>query len=134
MVARGWGKGRTLTQRDTGELSGLTEVFYASIVMVTGLHTFVKIHRTVHLKWVKFNVCKLNLSKPDFWPALWPSGYVRKLHFGSPGFCWFGSWALTWHCSSGHAEAASHIAQPEALTTRIYNYVPGDFGEKKKKK
>ena len=30
-----------------------------------------------------------------------------------------------WHCSSGHAEVASHIAQPEALTTRIYNYVLG---------
>ena len=30
--------------------------------------------------------------------------------------------------------AASHIAQPEAFTTRIYNYVLGGFGEKKKKK
>ena len=38
------------------------------------------------------------------------------------------------HRSSGHAEAASHIAQPEALTTRIYNYVPGGFGEKNKTK
>ena len=34
---------------------------------------------------------------------------------------------------SDHAEPASHIAQPEALTTRIYNYVLGGFGEKKKK-
>ena len=33
-----------------------------------------------------------------------------------------------------HAEAVNHIAQPEALTTRIYNYVPGGFGEKKKEK
>ena len=30
--------------------------------------------------------------------------------------------------------AASHIAQPEALTTRIYTYVLGSFGEKKKEK
>ena len=29
---------------------------------------------------------------------------------------------------------ASHIAQPEALTTRIYDYGPWGFGEKKKKK
>ena len=29
---------------------------------------------------------------------------------------------------------ASHIAQPEALTTRIYNYVLGGFGKKNKKK
>ena len=35
-----------------------------------------------------------------------------------------------WHHSSGHDEAESHIAQPEALTTRIYNYIPGGFGEK----
>ena len=28
----------------------------------------------------------------------------------------------------------SHIEQPEALTTRIYNYVLGGFGEKRKKK
>ena len=28
----------------------------------------------------------------------------------------------------------SHRAQTEALTTRIYNYVPGGFREKKEKK
>ena len=39
-----------------------------------------------------------------------------------------------WHCSSGHAEVVSHIAQPEGPTTRIYNYVLGVFGEKKKKR
>ena len=51
-----------------------------------------------------------------------------------PRVCWFGSWVRTWHHSSGHAEVASHIAQPEALTTRMYKYIPGGFGEKKKKK
>ena len=35
--------------------------------------------------------------------------------------------------SSSHAEVVSHIAQPEALTTRIYNYVLGVFGKKKNK-
>ena len=35
---------------------------------------------------------------------------------------------------SGHAEAVSHIAEPEAPTARIYNYVLGGFGDKKKKK
>ena len=40
----------------------------------------------------------------------------------------------TWHHSSGHAEAVSHIAQPEGPTTRIYSYVLEGFGEKKKKK
>ena len=52
----------------------------------------------------------------------------------SPGFCQFRSWAWTWHCSSGHVEAASRIAQPETLTTRIYNYVPGALGRRRKKK
>ena len=33
-----------------------------------------------------------------------------------------------------HAEAASHIPQPEGPATRIYNYLLGSFGEKKKKK
>ena len=51
-----------------------------------------------------------------------------------PGVSRFRSRAWTWHRSSGHAEAASHTAQPEALMTRIYNYVLGGFGEKKKKK
>ena len=58
---------------------------------------------------------------------------------------WLGSCALLWQprvspvrilgvdmvLLSGHAEAASHIAQPEALTTRIYVYVLGGFGKKK---
>ena len=35
---------------------------------------------------------------------------------------------------SGHAEAASHMPQLEGPTTRIYNYVLGDFGEKKGEK
>ena len=40
----------------------------------------------------------------------------------------------TGHHSSDHTEVASHIAQPESLTTRIYNYVLGGFGEKKKRR
>ena len=55
------------------------------------------------------------------------------LHISGPGFHPFRSQAWPWHLSSGHAEAASHVAQPEALTTRIYNCVLGAFGEKKKK-
>ena len=38
------------------------------------------------------------------------------------------------HGSSGHAEVASHTAQPEGPTTKIYNYVLGGFGENKKKR
>ena len=37
----------------------------------------------------------------------------------------------------GSCEAASHMAQPGALTTRIYDYVPGGgvlWGEEGKKK
>ena len=53
---------------------------------------------------------------------------------GSPGFCQCGSWAWTWHHSSGHAEAASHIAQPEGPTTTVYSCVLGGFQEKKGEK
>ena len=48
---------------------------------------------------------------------------------GSP--VWILAW--TWHRLSSHAEAASHIAEPEGPTTRMYNYVLGGFGEEKKK-
>ena len=40
----------------------------------------------------------------------------------------------TWHHSSGHAEAASHIAQPEGYTTKVHNYLLVGFGEKEKEK
>src|SRR3712207_8935383 len=43
---------------------------------------------------------------------------VRELCLGGPGFHWFGSWAWTWHHSSGHAEAASHVPQLEGATTK----------------
>ena len=56
------------------------------------------------------------------------------MRFGGPGFCWFGSWAWTWHRLSGHAEAASHVPQLEGPTTEIYNYVLVGFGEKKQGK
>ena len=41
------------------------------------------------------------------------------------------------HCTAHRAilaEAASHMAQLVALTTRIYSYVPEGFGEKNKKR
>ena len=56
------------------------------------------------------------------------------LHLGGPRFRRFRSWAQTWHRSSGHAEAASHMPRLEGATTKIYNYVLGAFGEKKQEK
>uniref|UniRef100_A0A9L0II43 Integrin alpha FG-GAP repeat containing 2 n=1 Tax=Equus asinus TaxID=9793 RepID=A0A9L0II43_EQUAS len=50
------------------------------------------------------------------------------------GFLWFRSWAWTWHRSSGHAEAASHMPQLEGSTTKIHNYVLRGFGEKAERK
>ena len=52
-------------------------------------------------------------------PLQWPKGFA-----GSDPGC---------RHSLSHAGVASHIAQLETLTTRIYNYVLGGFGEKKKK-
>ena len=59
---------------------------------------------------------------------------VCALLFSGPGFHRFGSWARTWHCSSGRVEAAAHMPQLEGLTTKIYNYIPGEYGEKKEEK
>ena len=44
------------------------------------------------------------------------------------------SWVRTWHRSSSHAEAASHMPQLEGPTTENNNYVLGDFGRKRKNK
>ena len=49
--------------------------------------------------------------------ALWPSDEVCALRFSGQGFHRFRSRAWSLHCSSGHGEAASHIAQPEGPTT-----------------
>ena len=64
--------------------------------------------------------------------TLWPG--VHTLCFGGPGFHRLRSWAQTRHCSSSHAEAASHMPQLEGPATKIYNYELGNFGEKKKKR
>ena len=64
---------------------------------------------------------------------LGPRGFL-PLRYGGPGFHQFGSWVRTWHRSSGHSEVASHIAQPEALTTRIYIYVLGGLGRRRRRK
>ena len=61
---------------------------------------------------------RLNSHTLLWWPRVFP----------------FGSWAQTWHRSSGHAEVASHMPQWEGLTTRVYNYLLGVFGEKKGEK
>ena len=82
---------------------------------------------------IKISLVLFNSRKKMRGLVPWPSGYVHALCFSSPGFRRFRSWARMWYHSSRHAEAVSHIAQPEALTTRIYSYVLGGFGEKKKK-
>ena len=61
----------------------------------------------------------------------WPSGQVRSLCFGGPGFRWVRSWARTWHHSSSHAETASHMPQLEGPTTKnIQLCAGGHWGEK----
>ena len=54
--------------------------------------------------------------------------------FVAQGFTQFRTWGWAWHRPPGHAEVASHIAELEGPTTRIYNYVLGGLWEKKKKK
>ena len=62
----------------------------------------------------------------------WPRGWVVKLAHSA----WVAQGFPGLDPGHGHGtvhqamlKAASHIAQPEALTARIYNYVLGGFGE-----
>ena len=68
----------------------------------------------------------------------WPRGRVVKFArstAGGPVFRQFESWEQTWHCSSDHAEAASHMPQLEGPTTKsIQLRTGGLWGEKEKKK
>ena len=60
--------------------------------------------------------------------------WLSLLCFSGPGFCWPRSWARTRHPTSGHAEVASHIAEPEGSTARIYNCVLGASRRRRRKK
>ena len=75
------------------------------------------------------------LKKAKVWG--WPRGLVVKFACsaaGGPVFRWFESWAWTWHCSSNHAEAASHVPQLEGPTKKnIQLCTRGLWGEKGKK-
>ena len=67
----------------------------------------------------------------------WPhSQVVRFAHSASAAWGFASSDPGCGHGTAhlGHAKAASHIAQPEALTTRIYSCVPGALGRRRKKK
>ena len=46
----------------------------------------------------------------------------------------FGSWARTWHHSSGHAESVSHVAQPEGPTIEYTTMYWGALGRRNKKR
>uniref|UniRef100_A0A5F5PI48 Arylsulfatase B n=1 Tax=Equus caballus TaxID=9796 RepID=A0A5F5PI48_HORSE len=68
----------------------------------------------------------------------WPRGRVVKFArsaAGGPVLRRFESWARTWHCSSDHAEAASHMPQLEEPTTKNTQLCTGGlWGEKGKNK
>ena len=70
----------------------------------------------------------------DCGASLWPSGYLRALCLGSPGFTGWDPGCRPAHCLWSHTVAASHIEELECPATRIYNYVTGALGRKKKKR
>ena len=79
-----------------------------------------------------FNEHLLTSVKKRYWG--WPRGWVVKFvgsAIGGPVFRRFESWARTWHCSSNHAEAASHMPQLEGPTTKNIQLCTGGlWGEK----
>ena len=61
-----------------------------------------------------------------------PGGVVvHMLCFGGLGFTGLDPGRRPIQHSSSHAVAASHMEEIEGLTTRIYSYVLGLWGEKK---
>ena len=100
---------------------------WAQVLESLCVYTRAHVHPQVHLQHQHQNC----ISRP----TLWPSGWVRALRLGCPGFHRFGSWAWTWHCSSSHAEAASHMSQLEGPTTKKYaTMYLGALGRKGKNK
>ena len=63
-------------------------------------------------------------------PRGWPLGRGS----GGPGFHQFGSWARTWQCWSGHAEAVSHMPQLEGPQLKYATMYWGNLGRKSREK
>ena len=84
------------------------------------------------LLFLKKNWCKN--GKTGVGPvAEWLSS--RALLQAAQCFVRFESWARTWHCSSDHAKAASHMPQLEEPTTKNTQLCTGGlWGEKGKNK
>ena len=78
----------------------------------------------------------------------WPGGVLKNMGLGSQPW-WSSNWSSMLsalaaqvrflgvkprHLSvSSHAVVVAHVEELQGLTTRIYNYVPGLWGEKKKR-
>ena len=67
-----------------------------------------------------------------FGASLMAKGLGCILHFGGLGFTGSDPGHGPTPCSSSYAVVAFHIEEPEWLTIRIYNYVLGLWGEKKR--
>ena len=101
------------------------------------------------LSYLSVNTCIVTCCYIKNYPKTWqlkktniywgqPHGRVIKFAgstSGGPGFCQFESWAWTRHCSSSHAEVASHMPQLEGPTTKTIQLCTGGlWGEKEKNK
>ena len=84
-------------------------------------------------KWSKIYLSERSVFREDIGAG--PVAEWLSLHapLRWPRVRQFRSWAWTWHCSSSHAEAVCHRAQPEGPTTENTQLCTGGFGEKKKK-
>ena len=134
-------------ERRLGKFENGLELLFSSYcnAIVLGRQMFLFLEDACLNMWVKWHDVSNSLSKDlarkkrEMYKdkagaspvAEWLSSHVPLRCLG---FCQFGSWAHTWHCSSGHAEAASDTAQPEGPTTRIHSYLLERFWQKKKKK
>ena len=106
------------------------------------VHIYIRMLMAALLEMVKLETTQMSMNKRmDKKRGGWPHGRVVKFArstFSSPGFHQFGSRAWTWHRSSGHIEAASHMPQLEGPTTKNIQLCTGGgaggLGRKRKKR
>ena len=132
------GRGQVGVWRMDGQMVCTTFLFSIETSFLTHLHTHVCTHTHVSTTFsAQIPVLYLSPRLRSTLSRGWPRGRVVKFvrsAAGGPVFHCFESWARTWHCSSNHTEAASHMPQLEGPTTKNIQLCTGElWGEKGKK-
>ena len=105
------GKISSFDRLETYPLWWLTFCHFVNLIFVLNLTSFTHL-MIVFMDMLKYtSLSRFSVFKKSShwgWPGGWVVKFVRSAA-GTPVFRWFESWVRTWHCSSNHAGAASHM-------------------------